>query len=919
MKGKIKKYIFAFVVLIFFIISIVYTNRIGSNEVICKAIKDTDNNMYILSHDSTKIYIRKINNKDTILWEKTYKKDAGNKVNIEDYLRITENNELIIGIAQKDLINQIYTSWTVHKFSKDGKEDKEIYSYASDSEYNIYSMDYKDGFLYFTENDLKKSKDDMRKFEVKCLNINDGECSTLDEFFYEKSVNMDDFKYSSSGKLIFTTYRTQILKRDNHNNVYLYPDDITGFHEGITGIGEDAEGNIYFYDIESNKILKIDNNANKIEFFDCNELEEKINEKCANINYVFFQNENEFYARKGSTEIIKYDNGNLSSIKIKDLKYNFKLMSIRILVMFSGLVLVFLVVPYGIKKIVLKLNNRIFTIITKQIIISIIIISASILIMYNLVENKIKESVYNKTVNELAYLTIQKVSSMDMSFIEDINWNNPYEDENLKKLQKEIELKTLNKQSIYNYTEQKEINIQKKVIVNRLILVKDGKLYTGINEYGISINPLEYIYGLKTVNEYSEKIFNGDLYVKKKLTNEDELIIFSIPIYNDKFEVIAAFESRVSVKGYLKIMIYNYLKNFAVIDIVIGLATLLILIGLLKWMIKPLKTLNMAVTELKNGQFGIQVPIRNNDEIGSISKVFNTMSAGIKEKFNEIVELNIQYYKYVPSNMLQILNKEDAIDIELGDYVKDTFIILYMSIQNLKELLAGINQTKIFDYVNNIFNKTVNVINRNGGIIEDYYNDGMLVMFKSEEKENAVNASIIALQEMRIYNTENSERNIELGFIINLEEILFGIIGCEERIGTAIFSDYLYLINKLNKFIYKYGISIMAVESLMDSDIKNKFNYRMIGHVYYKNQDVLVEVYDIFDGDDYDLLKMKKQTKHIFEKGVMLFEKGRYYEARTMFIDVLKKCQNDKAAKEYVILCDECMAENKKRTFVEEF
>ena len=71
-----------------------------------------------------------------------------------------------------------------------------------------------------------------------------------------------------------------------------------------------------------------------------------------------------------------------------------------------------------------------------------------------------------------------------------------------------------------------------------------------------------------------------------------------------------------------------------------------------------------------------------------------------------------------------------------------------------------------------------------------------------------------------------------------------------------------------------------------------------------KNKNEITTVYDYFDGDSNDIINLKKQTKVIFEQGVDYYLSKDFYSARRCFIEVLKEYKNDKASKEYLILCD---------------
>ena len=68
------------------------------------------------------------------------------------------------------------------------------------------------------------------------------------------------------------------------------------------------------------------------------------------------------------------------------------------------------------------------------------------------------------------------------------------------------------------------------------------------------------------------------------------------------------------------------------------------------------------------------------------------------------------------------------------------------------------------------------------------------------------------------------------------------------------------------------------------------------------------KLYDVFEGDAVEVRNKKRKSKMVFEKGVDLFAKQKLPEARQHFIEVLKMAPGDKAAKYYLLRCDQYLS-----------
>ena len=105
----------------------------------------------------------------------------------------------------------------------------------------------------------------------------------------------------------------------------------------------------------------------------------------------------------------------------------------------------------------------------------------------------------------------------------------------------------------------------------------------------------------------------------------------------------------------------------------------------------------------------------------------------------------------------------------------------------------------------------------------------------------------------------------------------------------------------------RYDAKIVVTSSFLDQ-IENsagKFNYRLLGCLLFEESGEIQKIYDVFDGDTLEIRNKKRKSKMVFEKGVDLFAKQKLPEARQHFIEVLKMAPGEKAAKYYLLRCDQ--------------
>ncbi|WP_459195484.1 sensor domain-containing diguanylate cyclase [Wukongibacter baidiensis] len=137
--------------------------------------------------------------------------------------------------------------------------------------------------------------------------------------------------------------------------------------------------------------------------------------------------------------------------------------------------------------------------------------------------------------------------------------------------------------------------------------------------------------------------------------------------YNDKINwylLIAA--PRKDFLGDIEVLFSNFSMTF----LVVILFTLILGIYISRWILKPIKSLNDRVNQVKNENWGVQIETDRNDELGQLTRSFNEMSAKIKvyltmlnKKQEELEFLNTNLEEIVEERTkeLEVLSTTDGL------------------------------------------------------------------------------------------------------------------------------------------------------------------------------------------------------------------------------------------------------------------
>jgi two-component system sensor histidine kinase ChiS len=135
--------------------------------------------------------------------------------------------------------------------------------------------------------------------------------------------------------------------------------------------------------------------------------------------------------------------------------------------------------------------------------------------------------------------------------------------------------------------------------------------------------------------------------------------------------------------------------------------------------------------------------------------------------------------------------------------------------------------------------------------------------------------------------------------------LLLGTIGDAERLEGTVVADAVNLASRLEGLTKLYGAGIIISEHTLKKlkDI-SKYSYRMLDRVQVVGKKESVTVFEIFDGEPDHIIRLKLETKPVFEEGVNYYHRGEFQEASRRFRDVLAMNGEDKASSLHIKRCD---------------
>jgi adenylate cyclase len=324
---------------------------------------------------------------------------------------------------------------------------------------------------------------------------------------------------------------------------------------------------------------------------------------------------------------------------------------------------------------------------------------------------------------------------------------------------------------------------------------------------------------------------------------------------------------------------------------------------------RPIVALTQVAEEVRNGNLSVNIQVKSNDEIGQLGITFNLMIKNINNSIEEIKLQKDAFYRFVPENFLNLLEKKSATDIHLGDKIIDNLTILFSDIRSFTTLSESISPDEVYAFLNEYFQLITPLISNGGGFIDKYMGDGIMAIFADNSKnkqsaDNSIHTAISLIRELGNYNklrVANGKEAIRIGIGINTGELIIGTVGTKDRLSTTVVGNTVNLASRLESITSKYSteiiVSATTIANLRDHSV---IRYREIDTIIAKGMSSPCEIYEVYNHKDLEFQQKMSYSLKPYMDGLVAYKLGLFEEAKVNFQEASSLNPEDTISKLYL-------------------
>ena len=272
-----------------------------------------------------------------------------------------------------------------------------------------------------------------------------------------------------------------------------------------------------------------------------------------------------------------------------------------------------------------------------------------------------------------------------------------------------------------------------------------------------------------------------------------------------------------------------------------------------------------------------------------------------EEVIDSLTAVNEALAKFVPTEFLRILGREDVTQARLGESKNKVVTVLVADIRNFTTVSEKLSPEETLRLINRCFSRLSPKIKENQGFIDRYIGDSIMAIFP-ENADHAVRAAVSMQKEMELMNLETSDQvPLELGIGIHKGEVTLGTIGEEKHYEATVLAQVVNTATDLEALALRIKSKIIISEDVfkgLSNEMKN--GSRWIGDFVIQGLASPLMSFEVFAADPDQLRDFKLSSRDRFEFALSKYQRDDPYSARSELDWIVEDCPEDQGTQWWV-------------------
>lgn len=309
----------------------------------------------------------------------------------------------------------------------------------------------------------------------------------------------------------------------------------------------------------------------------------------------------------------------------------------------------------------------------------------------------------------------------------------------------------------------------------------------------------------------------------------------------------------------------------------------------------------MGMERLAAGDREVRVRVGGGDELSSLADDVNALSAALRDVDLQQRDLAQSYRRFVPERVLSLLGKTSIQEVDKQTFVSRELAAMMLSFRFPPQVYEKSGR-ELFDNLNEIIERTASIVTQKGGAVFNFAYDGYDAVFEGGSAA-AVSTAVAVQQEIMELNRDRElagRPTVVVRIALDEGNVMLGVVGDENQIEPTSISSSFSMAKHLVELCGRLEANILCTETVIRG--AQGYGSRYMGKC--REGSAAVRIYEIFDGDAYEIRKVKESTGERFSEGVYALYGRDFAQAKRIFLNLVHRNTGDGGARYYLYLAD---------------
>ncbi len=209
-----------------------------------------------------------------------------------------------------------------------------------------------------------------------------------------------------------------------------------------------------------------------------------------------------------------------------------------------------------------------------------------------------------------------------------------------------------------------------------------------------------------------------------------------------------------------------------------------------------------------------------------------------------IIAQNVAFSRFVPSEFLSFIDRDDVTEVALGDQVERELTILFTDIRSFTTISETMSPDENMAFINRYLAAMGPIVRRCHGFVDKYIGDAVMALFPNDpiDAVRCGEQMLVRLKELNGEATGVSVPVLSIGIGIHTGVTMLGIVGERERFQGTVISDAVNLASRLEALTKTFGHPLLLSERTAQL-VQDRISVARVGETTVKGRTQPTTVY----------------------------------------------------------------------------